>query len=54
MALAGSASATCQTSSECVGAFEDGMGIAVETCCGLLEVAGLPDVADPNYGSFKR
>ena len=50
-ALAGSTSAQaplCQESSECVDAF----GPGVETCCGQLQVAGLPEVASPNYGGF--
>ena len=52
-ALAGSASAQaahCDTSSECVDAFGPGM----ETCCGQLQVAGLPDVANPNFGGFAQ
>ena len=55
-ALAGSASAqaaTCTSSAECVGAF-DAYSPGMETCCGQLQVAGLPEVAAPNYGGFKQ
>mgnify|MGYP001130311339 CR=1 FL=1 len=49
-ALVASASAQCVTSDECVDAF----GPGVDTCCGQLMVAGLPDVEDPNYGLFSQ
>ena len=45
---AASQAATCTTSAECVGKF----GADVETCCGQLKMAGLPDVDNPNYGGF--
>ena len=48
VALVATASATCETSADCIGAFED-----EESCCGQLLVAGLPDVEEPNYGFFK-
>ena len=46
---ASSQAATCTLSSECVGKFGD-----LETCCGQLKMAELPDVDNPNYGGFSE
>lgn len=53
VALIGHASAqaaTCTTDTECVDAF----GSGVETCCGQLKMAELPNVENPNYGGFAQ